>query len=58
MKEREQMTESKLVLLNEALSQIQQLKQEQEKCLEELDRTKNENEKFKSMLSYIKNFNV
>ena len=44
------MTESKLVLLNEAFNQIQQLKQEPEKCLEELDRTKNENEKFKSML--------
>jgi chromosome segregation ATPase len=58
VKEYEQMTESKQVLLNDATNQINQLKQEHERILEELDRTKKENEKFKSMLSYIKNFNV
>lgn len=58
LKDCEQTIESKNDALNDASKQIHQLKQEIQNNLTELEKSKNENEKFKSMLSYIKNFNV
>ena len=58
LKEHEQQLENKTELMNDAFKQIAQLKLDYQNSLNELEKSRVENEKFKSMLSYIKNFNL